>query len=144
MEKAADKEVLANGKSVTDRNVRLLIEEFTSENEDGDPWASNKTYTPNKAGFGTRVVAGDKAFAYYFSDSIFGKLAATKFTDMDDLRKGDVVYYADWDEWLVVITISGDELTLMGVDPDEHELYTTELDVEDLDSDSYAYTRYPK
>jgi len=134
-------DTLADGKSITARNVMSLISKFTDEKcAVGSAWPQASQY--KAPCFSNRYVYADQAFAYTLSDYIFGDLEVTDVSDFDDLRVGDVLYYDDWEEYLVIIKISNDELDVIGVY--KEKVYTDTVDVDDLDSKDFAYTRYPE
>ena len=137
---ASTKSTLSDGKAATARNVINLISKFTAEKHKvGSEWKTSEQYT--STAFSSRPVLADQAFAYKLSDYIFGDLKVKNVLDVDDLRVGDVLYYSDWDEYLVITKISGDDMDLIGVF--NQKVYTTELEKDDLTSSDYAYTRYP-
>lgn len=130
---------LSNGKTATARNVSDLISQFTAwEYSVGS--AYDKAY--QSAAFSDRTVYGDKSFAYYLSDYVFGSLRVREVSRLSDLRVGDVLYYHDWDEYLVVSAISGNDLTVLGVSY-TGKVYQSTLQITALDSRDFAYTRYP-
>ena len=135
------KDTLSDGKSATSRNVMSLISKFTSDSKYkiGAAWAETEKY--KATAFSSRYVYADQAYAYRLSDYIFGSLDVYDVEDFGDLRVGDVLYYDDWDEYLTITKISGDELSVLGVYGEK--VYEDELDVDDLDSNDFAYSRYP-
>ena len=131
---------LSNGKTATSSNVKALINKFlTDKYQVGDAWSDNKSHKSSY--FKNRTVYGNEAFAYYLSDYVFGDLEVTEVYDVNDLRVGDVIYYDSWDEYLVITSISGDTLEIVGVD--NEEVYEYSIDVDDLDGNDSAWTRYP-
>jgi len=135
---SASEKTLSNGKAATTSNVKALISNFlNTEYEDGDEWTKTHKSIP----FYKNSVGGDRAFAYYLSDYIFGDLEVEEVDDFDDLRVGDVIYWDDYEEYIVVTDISGDTIDYIGVWSEE--VYTDDLDVDDLDNSDVAYTRYP-
>ena len=73
---------------------------------------------------------------------MFGGLRVREVSRLTDLRVGDVLYYHDWDEYLVVSGISGNDLTVLGVSY-TGKIYQSTVQLTALDSRDFAYTRYP-
>ena len=135
-----EEDTLSNGKAATQSNVKKLLEEFFDEEYDeGDTW--DESYKSSQ--FSSKTVTGSRAFAYYLSDYVFGELEVEDVDDFDDLRVGDVIYWDDYEEYIVVTGIDGDTIDYVGVDEDD-EVYADDLDVDDLDEDDFAQTRYPQ
>ena len=130
---------LSNGKAVTQANVEKLVEKFDDEEyTEDDEWDSSH----KSAAFGSKRVYDSQAFAYYFSDYIFGDLKAKEVENFDDLKVGDVIYWDDFEEYIVVTAVDGDTVDYTGVY--NKKIYVDELDVDDLDSKDSAWTRYPE
>ena len=136
---AQQETTLSNGKTATTRNVTDLMSQFTAW-EYGVGATYDKAYQSDA--FSDRTVYGDKSFAYYLSDYVFGSLRVREVSSLSDLRVGDVLYHHDWDEYLVVSGISGNDLTVLGVSH-AGKVYQSTLKLTALDSRDFAYTRYP-
>ena len=135
----ADDGTLSNGKSATSSNVKALINKFlTDKYQVGDTWNDSDSYKSSY--FKNRTVYGNEAFAYYLSDYVFGDLRVKTVSDYADLRVGDVIYYDSWNEYLVITSISGDTIGIVGVD--NEEVYEYSIDVDNLDENDSAWTRY--
>ena len=98
--------------------------------------------------FYSKTVYGDRAFAYYLSDYIFGKnqpvdsMKGSK-ADIDDIRLGDVIYLYDEDLYLVVTDVDtrNDEISYLYTSGSD-KVKTSYFDFDELDSDDTIYTRY--
>lgn len=131
-------ETLSNGKAVTDANVEDLVEKFfAKEYEEGDTW--KESYKSSV--FTSKAVTGSRAFAYYFSDYVFGDLDVEDVDDLDDLRVGDVLYLDDSEEYVVVTGVSRSSFDYAGVY--KEKVYTDSMKFSALGKDDYALTRYP-
>ena len=131
---------LSNGKSVTESNVKDLIDDFLYEKySEGDKWEA--TYKSTAFGHKSRK-GGSEGFVCYLSDYVFGNLEVEDVDDFDDLRAGDVIELYDEEEWVIVTKVSGDTIDYLGISG-RSKVYSGEMDVDELDSDDYAYTRYP-
>lgn len=145
-------DTLSNGKVATTSNVKKLIESFREDeyDEEGE-WDTEEAYkSPEFTGNKNKKVYGSEAFAYYFSDYIFGELAVEIRDDAADVRVGDVVEL--WDEELIGVVISidtSDDWVEMLVAAEDHkkyddgEIFAYGLYIEDMDDEDTVYTRYP-
>lgn len=132
-------DTLSNGKSATESNVSSLLKIFQrDEYSDGDSWSTTKTYKSTP--FSSKTVKGSQAFAYYLSDYIFDSLEVSK-TNRNNLRVGDVVYIYDWDEYVVVTSVSSSSMGYIGAS--NGKVYTDTMKLSGLGSQDLCYTRYP-
>lgn len=131
---------LSNGKTANATNVKALINKFLSGSyEVGKTWEDSESYKSTY--FKSKKVYGNEAFAYKFSDYIFDDLSVEEVDDFDDLRVGDVLYYADWKEYLVITQVGTSSFDYVGVY--QEKIYDGTMQYKKLNSDDYAYTRYP-
>ena len=131
---------LSDGKSATAGNVKSLINDFMTGN-----YAVSKTWKDSASYKSTylknRTVYGNEAFAYKLSDYVFGGLSVKNVSDFADLRVGDVLYYADWHEYLTVTQVRNADFDYVGVF--KEKIYEGSMLYTDLNSNDFAYTRYP-
>ena len=131
-------DTLANGKTATTKNVTALLDDLENDYS-GTKWSDSKSYTSDEFGKGT----GPQGFAYKLSDEVFGNLEAREVKDFDDLQVGDLIELWDEDEYGVIVEIDGDDIYYAYVKSSEKISWSGWIDVDDLDSDDTAYTRYP-
>ena len=80
---------LANGKPITDENIKEMLAKFEETMPTGTTW--DESYTYKSRAFGN--VYACSAFGAAISDSIFGVAAPmTKHQNFDQLKVGDVVW----------------------------------------------------
>ena len=131
---------LANGESVTERNVRNALYDLKDYYSHGDVWNMDWKYRSNVMG----SFYGSGAFAWTISDEVFGDLEVTEHRRAEDLMPGDVVYLDDYDEYVVVLEVDRDEFTYLGV-TSKGTIYWDGLEwLDGLDRDDTIYTRYPE
>lgn len=137
---AAVTDELANGKDVTERNVKSALAELEDDYADGDVWNMDWKYRSNVMG----SLYGSEAFAWTISDQVFGELEVTEHRKAEELRPGDVVHLDDYDEYVVVLNVDDDEFTYLSV-TGNGTIYWDGLEYLDgLDRDDTIYTRYPE
>ena len=145
-----DDDTLSNGKSPTQSNVEALIEKFLDEEyAEDDKWDSS--YKSDVLGKQTRVY-GSEAFAYYFSDYIFGDLDVSE-SSLDDVAVGDIIWLDDKGEdgeyiYCVVTEVSGTRVYYLYAEYNERsDVYYIVSDsqrISSMDEDyDIVYTRYP-
>ena len=129
---------LANGKAATERNVSSLLDDLKEDYEPGDSWDEDDKYTSDVLGSGY----GDKAFAYFISDKIFGDLEDSSVRKPENLKKGDLIYDDYEDKYGIVLSvdISDEEVYYVTVDDDNEIDWDFSGRFDDLDE---MYTRYP-
>ena len=132
---------LSNGENATESNVEDLIENFRKKKYDDGDDMEDFEYSTKSFSTSTKKYYDSEAFAYYLSDYIFDELEVEDVDDFDDLRIGDVIYWDEEELYLVVTDISGDTIDYISVDDDE--VFSDDLDVDDLGRYDYALTRYP-
>lgn len=80
---------LANGKEITEENVKEILEELKEEFPEGMAWGHEKFYASPTIGGGGAC----NAFAYMISDRIFGKYAPLiKHQNFDNVKVGDIIW----------------------------------------------------
>jgi hypothetical protein len=129
---------LANGDSVTERNVKKALSDLEDSYADGDVWNMDWKYRSNVMG----SVYGSEAFAWTISDEVFGELEVTEHRKAEDLRPGDVVHLDDYDEYVVVLDVGDDEFDYLGVTAKGTIYWDGRESLDSLDRDDTIYTRY--
>ncbi len=133
-------ETLSNGKAANEENVKALMEEFlTGDYAVGQVWENTDSYTSSN--FKNEAVYGNEAFVYQLSDHVFGELTAVEVYDFNDLRAGDVLYYGDWEEYMIITKVGTLSFDYVGVY--QQEIYEGTLQYGRLSDNDCAYTRYP-
>lgn len=139
---AADDE-LTNGDKATESNVRSLMSDILNSRYgsyyDDEVWDMDYEYDDSEI---FRSASGDRGFAYFLSDQIFGDLSDYDVDWPEDLRAGDVIYDNYYERYGVVRDIEEDNETCRyySVNSDgEVQTYTGYFS--DIDS---MITRYPE
>ena len=131
---------LSNGKDADADNVKALVKDFlTGGYAVGEEWEDTERYIGGH--FKNETVYGSEAFAYQLSDHVFGALDVEEVDDFDDLRVGDVLYYEEWDEYMVITKVGSLSFDYVGVY--QQEIYEGTLQYGRLGGNDAAYTRYP-
>ena len=137
---AAVTDELANGDSITERNVKSALADLEDDYSDGDVWNMDWKYRSNVMG----SLYGSEAFAWTISDEVFGELEVTEHRKAEDLRPGDVVHLDDYDEYVVVLDVEDDAFTYLGVTSKGSIYWDGYEKLDGLDRDDTIYTRYPE
>ena len=139
-------ERLTNGKSVTEANVRVLLESVSEKSayKAGGTWDMDIVY--NTEVFGRAY--GSEAFAAMVSDEVFGDLDVWELKYVENLRVGDIIYLWDYDVYAVVSDVytrnSKDYFRYSYADDDGEIMWDVLMEVGDLrDGKDEVYTRYP-
>ena len=137
---------------VDDRNdldesdVEDLIDEFLAREYDEDEYCDECEDGYRSPEFGGSTYYGDRAFAYYLSDYIFGKNQEVDEmdgdqVDIDDIRLGDVIHYNGGYYVVTSVNTSNERLTCLYTDEDDRVSYAT-LRLSNFEWSDTIYTRY--
>ena len=145
-------EDIINRSDLDEDDVADLIDEFMSDSKNGynvgDIYEDDDGYESPE--FGNKTYFGDRAFAYYMSDYIFGEDSEVEETSGNsvrykDVRLGDIIYMNDDGIYYVVIELDDDEdsaYCLYVREKDNKVRTATLYPTADMGSDDVLYTRY--
>ena len=139
----------SNRGNLDENDVADLIDEFMSDTKYG--YTTDDTCYESEDGyespeFGNKEYFGDRAFAYYMSDYIFGDDQPVDQmdgdeVDIDDIRLGDVILYAG--DYYVVIDVSGrsGEIDCLTTNS-KNKVVRDTLEIDSFIQEDTIYTRY--
>ncbi|MCI9156456.1 MAG: hypothetical protein HFF44_05860 [Lawsonibacter sp.] len=134
---------LANGKAITEDNVREIINGLRGSYPEGMPWTNeNNHYTSNAMFIRGH---GCAAFAFLCSDTVFGQLPITaQHSDFDKIRAGDILRVKNDTHTVIVLekragSVIVAEGNYNGTIHWDREITRQELE----DENFYVRTRYP-
>ena len=134
-------DVLSNGEEATEANVEDLMDTLKKNRnyQEGADWDYDEEYESDVLG----TARGHQGFAYCLSDEIFDELEATRDTNENHLRLGDVVYDGERRQYGVVVDINWkkDSYTYVSIDDNDEIYWSFPGYLDELD---FFYTRYPE
>ena len=134
---------LANGKEITQDNVREILNGLRSTYPEGMPWTNESNEYTSK----TLYISGKgcSAFAFLCSDKVFGDLPLTAVhSDFDKLRAGDILRVQNDTHTVVVLEKRTDSVIVTEGNFDAAVHWDREITRRELEEENfYARTRYP-
>lgn len=136
------KALLANGKSITEDNVRAIINGLRSSYPEGMHWTNDNMYTSNALyirGYGCA------AFAFLCSDAAFGDLPQTaQHSNFDDIRAGDILRVKNDSHSVVVLEKRANSVIVTEGNYNDSIHWDREITRQELENENfYVRTRYP-
>ena len=127
---------LANGKDITEANVKEILAEIKEEYPEGMKWDETNRYVSSAFGGG----GGCNAFAAMVSDRIYGENAPLyKHQNFDEIKVGDVVWWKNSaNDYSHAVVVTGFEVTSKGYP------YITDCSGNDGDKVSWNGYGYPE
>lgn len=138
--------VLANGKPMTEDNIREIIYALKSSYPEGMPWTNANSYTSTTYYPQTYYVgAGCFGFGLICSDAVFGDLPVTdKYTSFDSIRVGDLVRTNKDTHTVVVLEKRTNSIVVVEGNYNNSIHWGREITRQSLeDGNFYGETRYP-
>lgn len=134
---------LANGKEITQDNVREILNGLRSTYPEGMPWTNESNEYTSKALYINGK--GCSAFAFLCSDKVFGDLPLTAVhSDFDKLRAGDILRVQNDTHTVVVLEKRTDSVIVTEGNFDAAVHWDREITRRELEEENfYARTRYP-
>lgn len=135
--------LLANGKEITEDNVREIINSLRSSYPEGMRWTNEDNhYTSQPLYFKGH---GCSAFAFMVSDTVFGDLPLTAVhSNFDKLRAGDILRTRDDSHSVVVLEKRPDSVIVTEGNYSKTIHWDREITRQELEEQSFfARTRYP-
>ena len=134
---------LANGKEITQDNVREILNGLRSTYPEGMPWTNESNEYTSKALYINGK--GCSAFAFLCSDKVFGDLPLTAVhSDFDRLRAGDILRVQNDTHTVVVLEKRADSVIVTEGNFDAAIHWDREITRRELEEENfYARTRYP-
>jgi hypothetical protein len=134
---------LANGKEITQDNVREILNGLRSTYPEGMPWTNESNEYTSK----TLYISGKgcSAFAFLCSDKVFGDLPLTAVhSNFDRLRAGDILRVQNDTHTVVVLEKRADSVIVTEGNFDAAIHWDREITRRELEEENfYARTRYP-
>ena len=134
---------LANGKEITEDNVREIINGLRRSYPEGMRWTNEDNhYTSQTLYFRGH---GCAAFAFLLSDTVFGALPLTAVhSKFDRLRAGDILRTREDTHTVVVLEKREDSVIVTEGNYDETIHWDREITRQELEEENfYVRTRYP-
>ena len=114
-----------------------------AEYPEGMPWTNDNSYT-SQIGNTHYIGYGCHAFALILSDAAFGKLPIREHNDFNDIRVGDMLRVDYNTHTVIVLGVSGDEITIAEGNYNSSIHWGRKLTKNYLvTTGSYVITRYP-
>lgn len=142
-EPATDQFYLANGKEITDDNIREIIYGLKAEYPEGRRWTNDDSYYSSAAHM---IGGGCEGFALICTDAAFGSLPISgTHSDFDAIRVGDVARVNHNTHAVVVLEKHADSIVVAEGNYNHSIHWGRKLTRQDLeDGDFYIRTRYPE
>ena len=134
---------LANGKAITEDNVREIINGMRDSYPEGMPWTNEKNqYTSYALYIRGR---GCAAFAFLISDTVFGDLPPTgRHSNFDLIRAGDILRVRNDTHTVIALEKRGDSVIVTEGNYDGKIHWDREITRQELEEQNfYVRTRYP-
>lgn len=134
---------LANGKEITEDNVREIINGLRSDYPEGMAWTNEEnSYTSQVMyikGYGCA------AFAFFISDTVFGELPLTaRHSNFDKIRAGDILRTRDDTHTVVALEKRENSVIVTEGNYDGKIHWDREITRQELEEENfYVRTRYP-
>lgn len=134
---------LANGKEITEDNVREIINGLRDSYPEGMPWTNeNNEYTSYPMyikGYGCA------AYAFLLSDTVFGELPPTaRHSNFDIIRAGDILRTQNDTHTVVVLEKRADSVVVTEGNFNGQVHWDREITRQELEEQNfYVRTRYP-
>lgn len=129
---------LVNGKDANEENAEDAVYDLKYEFYESDVWDTKREYTSARLGTGT----GGQGFAYMISDRVFGALPVETQSDHSYVKPGDIIYFDDDDQYVVVTTVDGDDFDYVMCNGFGVITWRESGSLDDLGSRDKIYTRY--
>lgn len=127
----------------TSQEVYEAITALRGQYPDKTPW-TNENFYSWKGGLYSGGY-GCAAFAFLMSDAAFGYLPARMHTDYSDIRVGDILRINNDTHSVIVLEVSGTEVTIAEGNYNNSVLWGRKLNRADLQGENnYIMTRYPE
>lgn len=134
---------LANGKEITDDNIREIIYGLKAEYPEGRSWTNDNSYYSPAAHM---IGGGCEGFALICTDAAFGDLPISRtHSDFDAIRVGDVARVNNDTHAVVVLEKHPDSIVIAEGNYNHSIHWGRRLTRRDLENgDFYVRTRYPE
>lgn len=134
--------LLANGKTVTDDNIREIIYGLKAEYPEGRSWTDDDDYYSEAL---RSYGGGCAAFGLICSDAVFGALPiSSQHSDFDRIRVGDMVRVNHDTHTVVVLEKRVDSIVVVEGNYNQAIHWGREISRKSLEAgEFYAETRYP-
>lgn len=137
-----DRAVLANGKDITDENIREILYGLKADYPEGMEWTNDNYYSSSVLGGGL----GCAGFAFLCSDAVFGDLPRTgTHSDFDAIRVGDYVRMNNDTHSVTVLEKRADSIVVTEGNYNSSIHWGREISRKSLEAGNFfVVTRYPE
>lgn len=137
-----DRVVLANGKDITDENIREILYGLKADYPEGMKWTNDNYYSSSVLGGGL----GCAGFAFLCSDAVFGNLPRTgTHSDFDAIRVGDYVRMNNDTHSVTVLEKRADSIVVTEGNYNSSIHWGREISRKSLEAGNFfVVTRYPE
>ena len=134
---------LANGKEITEDNVREIINGLRSDYPEGMSWTNEDNSYTSMALY--IKGSGCAAFAFFISDEVFGDLPPTgRHSDFNRIRAGDILRTRDDTHTVVALEKRADSVIVTEGNYEGTIHWDREITRQELEEENfYVRTRYP-
>ena len=134
---------LANGKAITEENVREIINGLRGSYPEGMPWTNEDNHYTSTAMY--IKGHGCAAFAFLVSDKVFGDLPpVSRHSGFDRIRAGDILRTQDDTHTVVVLEKRPNSVIVAEGNYDGKIHWDREITRQELEEQNfYVRTRYP-
>lgn len=133
---------LANGKEITDENIREILYGLKAEYPEGRSWTNDDSYSSNAIFHSGQ---GCAAFALICSDAVFGNLPVREHTDFDAIRVGDMVRIKHNTHTVVVLEKHSNSIVVTEGNYNRSIHWGRKLNRSQVvDEEFFVLTRYPR